>query len=188
MNVNGLKSIMLSIAQARSIDSVLSQIVTGIVEASDAALVRVWLLQADADCPVCNRPGNRNRPRALHLAASAGHSNLGGHNYSDVSGRSHRVALGERKIGLVAQTGEPMLIAYITPDVEWVADGKWIVNEGITSFAGQPLVCRGEVLGVLALFSRSSFSEEEFAWLRMFADHAAVAIWNARAFDELNRL
>ncbi|RLE20649.1 MAG: hypothetical protein DRJ50_10395, partial [Actinobacteria bacterium] len=40
----------------------------------------------------------------------------------------------------------------------------------------QPLVFRGEVLGVLAVFSRQSITEEQFGWLRMFANHAAVAI------------
>jgi transcriptional regulator with GAF, ATPase, and Fis domain len=46
----------------------------------------------------------------------------------------------------------------------------------------------GEVMGVLAMFSRAQIRESEFGWLRIFADHAAVAIANARAFDEITEL
>ena len=43
-------------------------------------------------------------------------------------------------------------------------------------------------LGVLAVFRRQSINDQEFRWLRMFADQAASAIANARAFSELDRL
>jgi transcriptional regulator with GAF, ATPase, and Fis domain len=46
----------------------------------------------------------------------------------------------------------------------------------------------GEVMGVLAVFSRAQIRESEFGWLRIFADRAAVAIANARAFDEITEL
>src|SRR5262249_51973097 len=54
----------------------------------------------------------------------------------------------------------------------------------IVSFAGLPLIYRGEVLGVLAFFSREEMSEQDAASLRAFADHAALAIGNARRFEE----
>jgi transcriptional regulator with GAF, ATPase, and Fis domain len=105
-----------------------------------------------------------------------------------VAGRAHRIPIGVRKIGKIAERGEALLISEVTPDQPWVADPEWVREEGIKAFAGQPLICRGDVLGVLAVFSRAKFNDEDFTWLRTFADHAAVAIWNARAFDELNRL
>jgi transcriptional regulator with GAF, ATPase, and Fis domain len=40
----------------------------------------------------------------------------------------------------------------------------------------------------MGLFSRAGIDEQQFAWLRAFADHAAVAIANARAFEEIERL
>jgi transcriptional regulator with GAF, ATPase, and Fis domain len=49
-------------------------------------------------------------------------------------------------------------------------------------------VFRGEVLGVLAVFDRQPLGDEELRWLRVFADHAAVSIANARAFEEIDRL
>jgi transcriptional regulator with GAF, ATPase, and Fis domain len=193
VNLNSLQSIMLSIAQARSVEPILQQIVRGVAEAPEMVLVRLWLLTKDEECAVCATnppacdPSQPEKP-ALHLAASAGRSRMEGIDYLDVSGQSHRIPVGIRKIGRIAQTGEALLIPDVTPDQPWVRDPDWVRREGIQSFAGQPLVCRGEVLGVLAVFSRAKFAPEDFQWLRTFADHAAVAIWNARAFDELNRL
>jgi len=184
-----LQSIMLAIAQARSVAPILEQVVQGVAAASEVALVRLWLLETAAECDFC--AGQREAPtltKELHLAASAGKSRVDGTEYSSLTGRAHRIALGERKIGRIAQSGEPLLIPEVHPEQPWVADPDWLRREGVQSFAGQPLNCRGEVLGVLAVFSRTKFTEEEFQWLRTFADHAAVALWNARAFAELNRL
>jgi transcriptional regulator with GAF, ATPase, and Fis domain len=50
------------------------------------------------------------------------------------------------------------------------------------------LVFRGDVLGVLALFDRGQLTDEDFRWVRLFADHAAVSIANARAFEEIEFL
>ena len=47
---------------------------------------------------------------------------------------------------------------------------------------------KGEVLGVVAVFSRRRIERRELGWLRVFADHAAVAIANARAFQEIEDL
>src|SRR5688572_2136084 len=44
------------------------------------------------------------------------------------------------------------------------------------------------MLGVLAVFDRKPFAKEDVAQLRTFADHAAVALLNARAFEELESL
>jgi transcriptional regulator with GAF, ATPase, and Fis domain len=65
---------------------------------------------------------------------------------------------------------------------------EWAEAEGIQSFAGQPLCFKGQVLGVVAFFSRRRLEKSDLDWLRVFADHAAVAIANARAFEEIARL
>ena len=60
--------------------------------------------------------------------------------------------------------------------------------EVVESFAGYPLVYQGELLGVLALFSRESLDAAQLGWLRTFAEHATIAIENARAREEVTRL
>jgi transcriptional regulator with GAF, ATPase, and Fis domain len=61
-------------------------------------------------------------------------------------------------------------------------------REGVKTFAAQPLIFRDEVLGVLALFDRGVLGQSDFDWLRVFADHAAVSIANARAFEQIEFL
>ena len=61
-------------------------------------------------------------------------------------------------------------------------------KRGLSAFAGHPLEFRGEILGVLAVFSRERLGPLDFGWLRAFADQAAIAIANARAFEEIERL
>ena len=96
--------------------------------------------------------------------------------------------MGMRKIGRVGKTGEPLLLPGLRGDEEWIADPNWIKREGVNTFAAQPLVFQGEVLGVLALFDSGVLGSEDFQWLRVFADHAAVSIANARAFEEIAAL
>src|SRR5687767_14235315 len=169
---------MLSIAESRLLGPILQQIVQGVAEASNLALARLWLIQPDSECPVCANTGSGNRGLSLHLRGSAGTTLEGRQEYTRVEGAFHRIEIGQRKIGRIAESGKPMLIPVVTGAEPWVADPEWIRQEQVQSFAGQPLIFRGEVQGVLAVFSRSPFSSDEFAWLRTFADHAAVAIGN----------
>jgi transcriptional regulator with GAF, ATPase, and Fis domain len=81
-----------------------------------------------------------------------------------------------------------MLIAEDLPRDPAIARPEWASAEGIMAFAGQPLIFKGETLGVLAVFSRAHIDQEQFEWLRTFADQAAVALANARAFEEVARL
>jgi len=93
-----------------------------------------------------------------------------------------------RKIGRVAKSGEPLLLSGLRGDEEWMADPAWMKREQVKTFAAQPLIFRDEVLGVLAIFDKGVLNDEDFQWLRVFADHAAVSIANARAFEEIESL
>ena len=73
-------------------------------------------------------------------------------------------------------------------DIKWTLHPDWVRSEGIHGFAGHPLVFGGEVLGVLGVFARVHINEQQFKWLRVFADQAAVSIANARAFEEIQSL
>jgi len=94
--------------------------------------------------------------------------------------------LAHLKVGTIASDRTGLAIS--DPESEKWARPDWVRSERITSFVGQPLVFRNETLGVLAVFRRQPIDEQEFRWLRMFADQAASSIANARAFAELERL
>ena len=41
---------------------------------------------------------------------------------------------------------------------------------------------------MIGVFSRKPLVEQEFTWLGLFANQAAIAIANARAFEEVHKL
>jgi transcriptional regulator with GAF, ATPase, and Fis domain len=96
---------------------------------------------------------------------------------------------GTRKVGRIALSGKPLEEPELTePLPDWVARPEWVRAEGIRGFAGQPMIHRGEVFGVLAVFARQPIASEWMGWLRMIADHAAAAIDTARAFAQIDAL
>ena len=128
------------------------------------------------------------RRAACILAASAGSPIASDEDWSRLTGDFRRIPLNVRKVGEIGAGGAPILIGENLAESHWIARPQWARRERIVSFAGQPLIFRGETLGVLAIFSRGEILQSTFKWLRIFADHAAIAISNARAFEEISRL
>lgn len=189
MNPEALQAVALAVAAERSGDRILTQIVTGLVAQPAVALARVWLIGPGDICATCPmRAECPDQTRCLHLAASAGAPSDHREDWSRLDGAFRRFPLGVRKIGRIGATGEGILIDDIQRNHEWIARPEWVRKERITSFGGQPLVFRQEVLGVLGLFNRDPCDHRTFAWLRTFADHAAIAIAHARALEEIEHL
>ena len=103
--------------------------------------------------------------------------------WSGLGGRFRRFPVGVYKVGEIAARAEAIEVPDLQEDPTWLADPAWARREGIRGFAGQPLLHRGQVLGVLGVFLRARLDGELLIWLRMIADHAAVAIVNARISD-----
>ena len=180
---------MVSMAHGRSLADVLNAVVEGMAQCKNVVLARIWLVKPGDLCSECRmRPECPDQTRCLHLVASGGNPADPEDDHRRLNGGFRRFPLGVRKIGRVAMTGEPLLLADVRGDEEWVAEPNWIQRERVKTVAAQPLVFGGEVLGVLALFDSGVLSEEDFQWLRVFADHAAVSIANARAFEEIASL
>jgi len=189
MHIEALQPIILAVAQARSVETVLPMIVRGLSDQPHVALARIWLIAPGDICASCRmRQECPDQARCLHLAASAGNPKNNREDWSRLDGDFRRFPLNVRKIGRIGAAGESVLLQNIENDRQWIARPDWAHREGIQSFAGHPLVFRQEILGVLGLFSRAAIDAQEFAWLRTFADHAAIAIANARAFEEIERL
>lgn len=193
MHLEALQDIGLRISGERSVDAVLQCIVEGLAQQPGVALARVWVTGPGDICSSCRmRASCPSQAACLHLLASAGIS-LAGDRWPRTDGTFSRVPLGDRKtrfcpapissIGTV-RTGQLLTV----PACQQWAHPEWIQQEAIVSFAGQPLVFRDDTLGVLGVFRRAPISEREFSWLAMFANQAASAIANARAFSELERL
>ncbi len=184
------KQILLDLAQVRALPQLLDLIVQRLAASPRVALARVWLLRPRADCEVCIAADPAaDQLRSLHLLASGGRSRVDpSASWTRVDGVFHRFPIGERKVGWIAAHGQAIEVQREIADSDWIAKPDWARREGIDGFAGQPLIHHGEVLGVLAVFCRGPLDGRCLDWLRMIADHAAAAIANARAFEEIESL
>ena len=185
-----VRKLLLELAQHHSVEVVLKRAVDTLAAVSSVAMVRVWLIEPGDLCANCKDSHQcPDKSRCLHLKASAGKSLIGPTTWDTITGSSFsRFPIGIRKVGQIAQSGKPIELLEIKPDEKWVADPQWVRREKIVGFAGQPLICRDEVLGVLSVFTRQQFEQGALEMLRMVADHLAYAIANARAFELVDRL
>lgn len=66
---------------------------------------------------------------------------------------------------------------------------SFVQREGFVSYAGVPLIAKGDLLGVLEIFNRSQIEEsgEFLEFLQLFGQQAEIAIDSARMFEDLKR-
>ena len=185
-----LRQLLLDMPESRCVDRLPKLIVERLAALPNIALARIWLMAPGDLCESCHmRDECPDQTACLHLTASAGRSVVDPEeDWSFLDGHFRRFPLGVRKVGHVAATGEAIQVADVEKDPKWIARPDWAKKEGIRGFGGQPLIHQGEVLGVLAVFTRVPLADEAFVWHRLIADHAAVAIANARAFVEIEGL
>lgn len=102
------------------------------------------------------------------------------------SGRKRALALGEGLTGGVAATRQPLLVEDALTDPRTV-DVEWMRQGGFVTYIGLPLLVRDRLVGVLSLLARRRhpFSQDEIDALTSFGAQAAIAIENARLYDEL---
>jgi transcriptional regulator with GAF, ATPase, and Fis domain len=184
------KQLLLDMAKVRSLADLLDLIVRRIAESPVVCLARLWLVRPGGPCDLCPmRADCPDQTACLHLVASAGKSlSDPSADYSRINGAFRRFPIGVRKVGRIAQTGEALEAPDLAAAPSWIAKPEWILAEGIHGFGGQPLIHQGQVLGVLAVCTRAPLQAVCLDWLRMVANHAAAAIANARAWDDIQAL
>src|SRR4051794_26680069 len=185
------RRLLLEMAREHGLPDLLRLVVDRLAESPRVALARIWLMRRSEDCGGCVLPAEcRDRSACLHLVASAGRSAIDPNvEWTRLDGAFGRFPLGVRKVGRIAATGAPIEALDLLPDPPaWAADPAWMRAEGVAGFGGQPLVHRGEVLGVLGVFARGAVGPDCMDWLRAIADGAAAAIVTARAFERIEDL
>lgn len=178
------------IVRKSPVQETLRTIASQLIKQAEYALARIWLIDKGDICDTCVvRSVCPNQERCLHLTASEGRNLKGEKAWSNIDGQFGRFPIGVRKVGHVAQSGEAIhLHDLLTTESSWIADRDWIHAEKINGLAAHPLKFQDDILGVIAVFSRKNISPDSFQWLRMFAEQASIAIANARAFEEIDRL
>jgi transcriptional regulator with GAF, ATPase, and Fis domain len=193
------KDLLLELAQERSLDALLPLIVRRLIDEEGVALARLWLVEPGDECGTCrHRERCESRTSCLHLVASAYRPRETGANAaSGVCGTPEvgvraasafrRIPMGAFKVGAVGKTGVPIVVTDPTRDPQIRFPG-WVGEQGIAGFIGQPLSCRGELLGVLGVFLRVPVTPIAVDVLRILANHAAAAIATARAFSQVEAM
>ncbi len=185
-----IRDLLIEVGQHRSLEAVPHTVCRRLAAQDHVALARIWLIRPGDVCAHCPMRGEcPDQTNCLHLVASAGAPRTdAGATWDGLSGAFMRFPLGVRKVGRIGASGTCIAVPDIAHDATWIAHPDWAHHEGIRGFVGQPLIFRGEVLGVLAIFTRAPLTPNCVDWLRMIADLAAASIANARAFEEIESL
>jgi PAS domain S-box-containing protein len=151
-----------------------------LVEQFDAYFARVWLVRPGDLCGSCPHASICvNREACLHLISSAGA-------YTNVAGSHQRVPLGAYKIGLIAQGCGKTISNQVQSDPR-VHNHAWAMEHGLRSFAGFPLSHNGQILGVMAMFSRQVLSDRLLETLDILAKLGTAALVNVQQLNDVQR-
>ncbi len=153
----------LAFAKGDNLRAVLQACAESVVRHLDVAVAHVWTLDKDRE--------------VLELAAGAGL-------YTHLDGAHSRVPLGQLEIGLIAAERTLLVTNDVLNDPR-IGDKTWARSQGIVAFAGHPLIVEDRVVGVIAMFSKSSLSANTIDVLGSVADAIAHGIERKRAEDAL---
>ena len=130
----------------------------------DVDVVRIWLREgASNDYCLHAHAGVTRRPQEFRM----------------------RLEPGEGLVGWMMARREPLVLADVQADPR-LTNREWARAEGLHAFLGAPIVLEDAPVGVLACMRREAreFSADEVRLAQLFAIPAAVAILNARLYDE----
>ena len=94
------------------------------------------------------------------------------------------VQVGQGVAGKVYQTAQPQIVDNYTA---WQGRATVLVSDPPSAVMGLPLILKGTVIGVLTLIANShirKFTDQDVQQAEMFAAQAAVAIQNARLYEQ----
>ncbi|HTP34420.1 MAG TPA: response regulator, partial [Candidatus Acidoferrales bacterium] len=127
-----------------------------------SAFARIWMLEQETD--------------TLVLCASAGL-------YTHLDGPHSRVKVGERKLGRIAASRQPLETNAVEADQGF--DVEWARAQGVVSFAGYPLVVQNRMVGVIVTFGQRPFSNDDFGALRQVTARISLGIQRWQTEQEL---
>jgi len=185
------RDLLLEIAREESLDELWKKVVRRILKRPGVARVRIWMVRKGDICATCiRRKDCPDQTRCLHAVADASHllDREEEEEYVNLTDAYARIPIGFGAAGKIAATGKQWILRDVDKDPKELAYIDWLKREKIRGFNGVPIIFKGEVLGVIAVFNRHNIPEDVAAWARIFADHIAGAVANARAFEQIQQL
>jgi GAF domain len=165
--------LLLEIAQEQSLDQLLKKVVQRILARPVVARVRIWLIKKGDICATCvRRPDCPDQTRCLHAVAGGSHL-IGGaeeeEEYAHLTDRYARIPLGVGVIGKIGSTGRQTVLRDLDKSPGELSSIDWLEREKIVGLNGVPIIYKGEVLGVIAVFARWNVPEGAVVWGRLSA-------------------
>jgi signal transduction histidine kinase len=163
--LEGLLGVSRAITSTLDTDRIVQAILSSMSGLVTDSVVRLWVVRKDDE--------------RLVVLGGAG---------APVTDDERRLALrpGEGLVGTVAATRQPLVVDDVWQDARVV----WrdvIEREHLVSFLALPLLREDRLLGVLCIATRKaySFAEDEVSLFGSFAQQAAIALENARLYQDL---
>ena len=128
--------------------------VESLVKYFNAKFARLWIVDEER--------------KNLLLKFSAG-------KYKNISGEFSKVSINSIKIGQIARTKKPIIANDVINDPR-IKYPEWAKREKLQSFAGYPLLHKGQIIGVVGMFSEKKLSPAQFEMLGIFCDHISKEI------------
>lgn len=105
--------------------------------------------------------------------------------------REMRLALGQGVAGWVAQHRQPVIVADTSQDQRFFQGLDQRTGFRTKSIMATPLLSRGRLIGVVEIINKlggASFDQKDLDLLQTLTDHAAIAIENARLYEQARQL
>jgi len=141
-------SILNSLKKYDNLNDRLQAIVDSLVKYFDAKFARIWFYD--------------KKSKYLILKYSAG-------KYKNIKGEFSKIPSSSLKIGYIAKTKKPVVSNDVVHDSR-IKYHEWAKKEKLRSFAGYPILYKGEIIAVLAMFSEKVFAPSDFEILGIFSD------------------
>lgn len=162
-----IMDIAASLASSLDVDEILDRTLKRVMEYLDVQAGEIFLRE-DGD-------------RQLRLAINRGEM-------SESFLTRDRFQVGEGFIGIVAETGKPLVSTDLNKDMRFLRPA--VIDAGFRSMACIPLTASGSVIGVMSIACRAErrFTEREISLLTAIGSWAGITIENAHLHRQSRRL
>jgi transcriptional regulator with GAF, ATPase, and Fis domain len=186
---NFAAELLAEVGQEHSLDILMRKLAERILQRPQVARVHFFLVAKGDLCATCVwRSQCPDHSRCLHAFLGLRKAINSGEESPVELDRYKRIPIGLGVLGKIAATRQPVVFGDLDKNPGELADVKWLREEKIRGFQAVPVVYKGEVLGVICVFAFNNVPDEAKVWARIFANHVAGVIANARAFEEIQRL
>ncbi|MCH8055351.1 MAG: GAF domain-containing protein [Deltaproteobacteria bacterium] len=106
-------------------------------------------------------------------------------NFDEEEWKTEKLKSGRGLSNIVFETKAPMMVRNAQTDPR-TRDPQFFRKHGLVSYLGVPLTAKGEVLGVLSLYTKEEheLSNEEIDFLTTLAGRAAIVIHNCQLYEQ----